>query len=294
VREVALRFASEDPRVTLLEVSPRSSPSLARNVGAEKARGDILYFLDDDSVARPEGVRALAEYLESHTEVAVAGSATLTPPDDPLFSQVSGEVLASRWGAGFTRARFVRLSSHIAPGWHLITCNLALRRRLFEDGLRFPETFAGEEVILLEEARRRGHTFGYAEDAWVYHRRRRTLGAYLRQILRYGEGRALAIRREPTSFHPLFAIPLAFLAYLLLLPALSLLGVLAWAPLIAYAVITLLVSLARARAARSARLFALLPPVFLLTNIVYALGLLRGFLKGRRLGAPVPAVSSRA
>jgi glycosyltransferase involved in cell wall biosynthesis len=47
-------------------------PALVRNVGIQKARGNVLYFLDDDDRVHPGGLQALVQALESHPRTGVA------------------------------------------------------------------------------------------------------------------------------------------------------------------------------------------------------------------------------
>ena len=67
----------------------------------------------------------------------------------------------------------------VAEERHLILCNLAVRRRVFEAGIRFPVLFGGEENVLMGRADHQGFQLRYVPELWVHHRRRTTLRQYV-------------------------------------------------------------------------------------------------------------------
>jgi glycosyltransferase involved in cell wall biosynthesis len=64
----------DDTRVTysVMPTPSHGKPALVRNFGIRQARGDIVYFLDDDDRVSPGGLSALVEALESRPRVGVA------------------------------------------------------------------------------------------------------------------------------------------------------------------------------------------------------------------------------
>ena len=123
-------------------------------------------------------------------------------------------------------------------------------------------------------AERRGHWLWYSPNVWVFHRRRKTLGAYLEQVHRYGWGRANAIWHAPRTGHPGYFVPVAFVVYIGLLPCLMVLSPLALVPALAYGAACLLsatrVSLEYRRPSWLARLVFLYP----MTHVAYGVGLM--------------------
>lgn len=95
---------------------PRCGPATARNLGAEAARGDILFFIDADVAVRPETVELAAEtFAGDPTLDALFGSYDDQPGEANFLSQYknlfhhyvhqhSGEQAASFWsGCGAMR-----------------------------------------------------------------------------------------------------------------------------------------------------------------------------------------------
>jgi succinoglycan biosynthesis protein ExoA len=278
VAAVVERAAGRDPRVRSV-TSSGVSASEARNYGVAAARGPVLHFVDDDVEVPPDTAGKLLALFSAHRDVCVIGGPNLTPPDDPSFSHVSGEVLASPWGSGLAHVRYARAPERPAGEQHLILCNLAVKREVFESGLRFPVLFGGEENVLMGRAAHAGHRLLYSPEVWVHHRRRTNLSGYVEQMFRYGRGRALALLYAPGTFHVAYFAPVVLLAYVICLPALALLSLWSLLPLGLYALGSLVAALAIAFRRRRLAWLPGLIALFALTHVVYAAGLLVSLIR---------------
>ncbi len=278
VAGVVDRAAGRDARVRAVSSSGVSA-SEARNFGVAVARGKVLHFVDDDVEAPPDTAAKLLALFSAHPEVRVIGGPNLTPPDDPAFSHVSGEVLASPWGSGLAHVRYSRVRERPAGEQHLILCNLAVRREVFESGLRFPVLFGGEENVLMGRAAHAGHRLLYSPEVWVHHRRRTNLAGYVEQMFRYGRGRALALLYAPGTFHVAYFAPVLLLAYLVGLPVLAWVSLWSIAPLALYVLGSVVAAGAIAVRRRRPSWFLALFALFALTHLVYAAGLLASLIR---------------
>ncbi|RLB59509.1 MAG: glycosyl transferase family 2, partial [Deltaproteobacteria bacterium] len=249
------------------------------------ARGEVLYFIDDDVIVPPTTLAELNRTFADHRDVDIVGGPNLTPPDDPDFAQLTGEVLASPLGTGVTRMRYAKAPAQQATERHLILCNLAVRRAVFEAGIQFPVLFGGEENVLMGHADHQGFRLRYAPELWVHHRRRTKLRDYIAQVYRYGCGRALALRFAPQTFHPAYLVPVGFTAYLLALPVLAIAGPVATLPLAAYGAAVGVESVRITIRRRALRWLPALPPLFLITHVTYAAGLAVTFIHPPAPGA---------
>lgn len=211
-----------DPRVSVFEV-PKEPRTRSRNRAFKLSRGEFVYFLDDDVVVPAHLFRVVLNVFKRNPHLTAVGGPNLTPLESTLFEKAAGSVMASpfaapmvcrRYGAGKTD-QVIEVDSR-----HLILCNLALRLKDIPEDIRFREELSSnEENLFLHHCFKRGLKMGFASDAYVYHRRRKTMKTFLSQIFSYGKGRGEQTRLSPRSCHFLFLVPsftlltLPFLGY---------------------------------------------------------------------------------
>ena len=74
--------------VTVFKLEKQSGPAQARNHGAHKAKGDILFFVDSDVVVRKNTIkRVMGDFEEKPEIAAVFGSYDTSPAERDFFSQ---------------------------------------------------------------------------------------------------------------------------------------------------------------------------------------------------------------
>ncbi|MCC6820865.1 MAG: glycosyltransferase [Verrucomicrobia subdivision 3 bacterium] len=195
-------------------------PSVQRNTALRAAWGELIYFLDDDSLAPPGNLRRAVERF-CDPKVQMVGGPNLCPPDAPPLEQVFALVLASWLAFGPSRARYTKVGAVRATSEkELILCNLVARRATLLNHGGFNEAlYPNEENALMDEIQRAGGKLLYDPALFVYRRPRRTLGAFAKMLRTYGRGRAEQFRATPTFGSALNFVPPLFLVYLLTLPA---------------------------------------------------------------------------
>jgi succinoglycan biosynthesis protein ExoA len=277
---VSLRQIAAPPCQFEVLIAEGCSPARQRNTAANEARGEIIYFLDDDSHVAADCLTLCAQILEDQS-IAVAGGPSLTPADDSLLQQLIGSALSSLLGAGAVRNRYRACGvTRSTTEKELILCNLAIRRDVFIDSGGFDERlYPNEENELLDRIVSRGRKLVHAPGMAVRRSQRRTLKLFIRQMFAYGRGRAQQTLIAGPGTISGFA-PLLFLLYLALLPLVPCTR-LALAPLFAYLVLVLGFSAAAVISSGSlARL--LLVPLYPLMHISNGWGLLYGLLGGKQ------------
>lgn len=123
-REIMQRLAS-DSRVRYLRNAQNSQVALSRTRGAQEARGELLFFLDDDNLVAPDLIGALqSDFARFPTAGLLA----------PMAIQVNGDQDGRIWTLG---SDFNRWTSQ--PADHLPGIPLA---ELPTDRIRFPTTYS--------------------------------------------------------------------------------------------------------------------------------------------------------
>ena len=279
------------PKDRLEILVPRGKqPSVQRNTALRAARGELIYFLDDDSVAQPGNLRrALTHFADP--QVKMLGGPSLCPADAPLIEQVFAVVLASWLAFGPSRARYDTVGEVRATGEkELILCNLLARRDAVLELGGFDEAlYPNEENALMDGLQQRGAKLFYDPQFIAHRRPRRTLKAFCKMLFAYGRGRAEQFRLHPTPGSALNFVPPLFCGYMVLAPGLAVaIGPITFAPLGAYFLVVLLQTIA-SMAARGVLRSALAMPLLAASHIFYGLGFWRGLTtKLKAVGAGPP------
>ncbi len=261
-------------------------PSRQRNLAAGGAAGDILFFLDDDSMTDPGFLRRTAGHFKDGS-VAVVGGPSLTPESDPPPGQAFGMALASVFGGGGVRNRYRRSGPLRETGDHeLILCNLAIDAAVFREAGGFDERlYPNEENELLVRLKRKGLRLMHDPGLAVYRSQRPTLRAFIRQMFGYGRGRAQQVLLGG-GCGVTTLIPALFLVYLASLPFIHL--PVYYLPLLCYLVACFCVALAAAIRTGKGSAALLLAVVVPALHLSYGAGLLRGFAGYRSAGRARP------
>ena len=266
-------------------VARGQQPSAQRNAALKAAQGDIIYFLDDDSVPEPGNLRRGVSHFED-SKVQMVGGPNLCPEDAPPLEQVFALVLASWLAFGPSRARYAVVGKvRETSEKELILCNQLARRQTMLDLGGFNEAlYPNEENALMDELQKQGGKLIYDPQLLVRRRPRRNLKAFARMLMTYGRGRAEQFRLHPTPGSALNLVPPLFCGYLLALPfllALTSIGKVCLLPLGCYVVAVLAQAMVLAAGGKVLQSFGAIP-LIVLTHILYGLGFWRGLFTALR------------
>ena len=203
----------EDGRVTILD-SGRVGPADKRDLGAQRASGDILVFLDDDSYPEPN-ILEVASKRFNDSEVVAVGGPGVTPPTDNFWQRVSGAVFLSKFTGGAPE-RYISVGhAREMDDWPSV--NLMVRKSVFLSVGGFDSKYwPGEDTMLCLKLKKIGKKLMYEPNMVVWHHRRAGFGTHFKQVGAYGLHRGFFAKKYPdTSFRLKYFLPTMFLLFVL-------------------------------------------------------------------------------
>jgi len=179
VREFPVRLVSQH----------NQGPAVARNSGAEAARGEILVFTDSDCELDSHFLERIVEPFVGNPDVVGVQGSYRTRQTEFMarFGQVEIETRYSR----MAREPFIDFIGTYAA---------AYRRSIFVDNGGFDEGFpraSGEDTEFSYKLQKQGHKLLFRPDAFVYHRHPASLEHYLRVKFFRGFWRVRLYRLHP-------------------------------------------------------------------------------------------------
>lgn len=269
----------------VLEFPEIQNPSSIRNRLVEKATGTWVYFSDDDAYVTPEFFESFFQIQKSLSKAVAIGGPNLTPPESNRFQRATGLTLSSKFATYFSSARYKKTGMQRSCNEHsLILCNLFVRRAALQDHAFLDDLVCCEENWLLQCLKNNGKLLIYDPSLSVWHDRRPNLKMLVRQVFRYGFGRAQIINKNPREITVAHVLPVFCVGYTLIIGIFACLSApvgLMWiSPFIAYPILCIAAALLAEKAIEDSwqtrAVSALLFPVI---HVSYGLGLLWGIIK---------------
>lgn len=170
--------------------------SYARNVGMNAARGEIIVYTDSDCEADEDWLYYMALAMIRGPHAGMGGPNLI--PDE-------GSWVADCVGLSPGGPTHVMINDREAE--HVPGCNMAYYTHVAKQLNGFDSQFraAGDDVDFIWRLQHAGYTIGFAPAAQVWHYRRNTVKAYLKQQRGYGVAEALLKYKHPDHFNTLGA-----------------------------------------------------------------------------------------
>ena len=190
-RDDSARVAREHGALVVSSGGTRRGPAAARNVGAARAQGELLAFIDSDCSASPGWLVELVHLFRDDRIAAVGG-------------QVDGMLTAS----GVDRYEAVMSSLSLGSRerfggsgddtFYLPSCSLLVRRALFLSVRGFQDSMhVGEDVDLTWRLRDAGWTIAYLPAGRILHEHRSTLRSFMSRRFDYGTSEGMLQKLHP-------------------------------------------------------------------------------------------------
>ncbi len=275
-REVVLRLAASDPRVTLVENPGRIAPT-ALNAAIARSRGDVVVRVDGHCEVAPDYISRCVAHLAAGDADGVGGP--LETVGETPVARVIALAMGFPFGVGGapfrTRRAYTGLVDTVAfPAY--------TRAALERAGPYDEELVRNQDDEYNYRLRSFGGRILLAADVRARYFSRGALRSLFRQYFQYGLFKVRVLQKHPRQMRPRQFIPPLFVATLLLLalgalfaPAarIGLLGVAG-----TYVVACLLASAAAARGTGFPEAL-LLPAVFAVLHLSYGIGFLAGLVR---------------
>lgn len=195
---------------------PNSGPGPSRNYGAKYAKGDYIIVLDSDVILPDDYTTAVCKALADGRIDAFGG------PDRANSNFTITQKAVNYSMTSFLTTGGIRGGMKRVDKFHPRSFNMGVRSTVWHQLGGFREMRYGEDVdfsIRLKEAH---FTVELVPEAWVWHKRRNTLGSFFRQVHHFGQARIHLYRLHPDTLKLVHLMPAAFVlcttALLLLAP----------------------------------------------------------------------------
>lgn len=185
-------------------------PALARNRGAQEARGEIIAFIDSDCTAAENWLLDLLPAFSDSEVAAVGGFVDGMHDGSPLDRY---EAVMSSLNLG----RREMIGGRGGDTFYLPSCNLLVRKKAFNAAGGFrTELKVGEDVDLTWRLRDSGWKIQYLPYGIVYHAHRSVVWPFMKRRFDYGTSEGLLNQLHPGRGKKMFLPPLLSLILALL------------------------------------------------------------------------------
>lgn len=200
--ETARIIAEKFPNITLVCLHRKTIPAVARNMGVDETKAQIIAFTDADCIVDPDWLKSCLETHAGGYDV-VGGSIENARPKNLI--SIAEYFLEFREFSSRTRPREVQL---VPAG------NMSIRRAIFEHIGKFPTIRASEDVLFSYNLINNGVRMFFNPNMRVFHLNRNRLMPFIKNQWMLGVHFSMGRRLAPVRGHQL----VRFAPLLLLLP----------------------------------------------------------------------------
>ena len=268
-------------------------PAVQRNECIKQASGDIVYFIDNDSMINPNNIKKAVEIFETNENVAIVGGPAIHNVNSSKEKYID-KCMRSYYAVGPIANRYSvnKTSSREGTDRDVILCNLFIRLNvLFEAGLFNESLYPNEENALIDKILSLGYKLMYDPQIIVKRPPRSSLRLYIKMLLNYGRGRFEQLYRDFNKKNLIFTLPAFFSLYIIFLPIVLFIFLITkivflalyFIPFGLYFAVTLLAgiitSLKEVGFINKIKGFFVFPYMFFITHFFYGLGFFYGIIR---------------
>lgn len=177
----------------------------SRNYGFERAKGDYFIVFDSDCILPETYLQTVEEYLSKEPLDAFGG------PDKAQESfTIIQKAINYSMTSIFTTGGIRGSKKHAGP-YHPRSFNMGVSREVYDKIGGYIITRMGEDIEFSIRIIKAGFKVGLIEDAFVYHKRRTSLGQFSKQLHFFGRARINISRFYADELKLVHFFPLFFL-----------------------------------------------------------------------------------
>jgi len=213
-REIVRGLMEEDSRIKLL-TNPQEKISSGRNIGLIASKSDYVAYLDGHTYVNENWLEILITSLkrcQNNYNLAGIGSTYASPDDDSPFGKTVAYCVQSIFGGlgtSFTEEKEIHPVETVAFALHK-------RDLLDKEGVNYDENMSHcEDTDFNHRLVKKGYILLKHPDALVYQYRRKNLGEFFTQMVKYGNGRYKLMHKYKETLKYYHLIPVLAIFYLL-------------------------------------------------------------------------------
>ncbi|MCP4650148.1 MAG: glycosyltransferase [PVC group bacterium] len=167
----------EYPDTKLTHLEEKTDPGTARNLGIEKAKGEIIAFIDSDCIASYDWLKNIETAYDQGYNV-VGGAVDIANEESDLIG----------WAGYIAEFREFLPGAPRHEAVHIPTCNISYKKDIFEkfgffDGKYYPQ----EDLVFNYNLRQKGEKIIFSPDIQVRHLHRSNLKEFFVHQRKIGE-----------------------------------------------------------------------------------------------------------
>jgi glycosyltransferase involved in cell wall biosynthesis len=193
-------------------IKPNSGPGPSRNIGYARANGIYLVVFDSDCIIPPGYFEAVESAL-THEKLDAWGGPDRPHQDFTVLQQAMGYTMSSVLTTGGIRGGKKK-------GFQPRSFNMGISKEVFKKTGGFKFDRLAEDIEFSIRMKKMGFALGLIPEAFVYHKRRTTLGQFYRQVFNFGRGRILVGKAHPGEVKITHWFPTIFMVGLFTTPLL--------------------------------------------------------------------------
>lgn len=211
--ELVAKWSEKSELAIRILFNQNKMASCARNMGVRAARGEYVLFIDAHVfIPSVVLVESMVRTARDQKALVLGRAQPLTPPLLSGFQKIVAGVRSSKWGHSTKSYIYSDYEGWVSP----VSVGVMYHRSIFDNAGYFDESFdAAEDVEFNFRIESNGYKAYISPEFKVLYYPRETFLGLMRQMFRYGVGRARFTKKHIKGFQGELFVPIGILISLL-------------------------------------------------------------------------------